>query len=75
MRPFLLSVVCLLLSAMPPLAAEETPRRIVSLSWALTEMLVELDVTPVGVADVDGYRQWVGQPALPEAVVGVGLGT
>lgn len=49
------------------------PERIVALSWALTELLVELGVTPVGVADVEGYRTWVVQPALSGEVADVGL--
>lgn len=50
-----------------------TPERVVALSWSLAEQVVELGVTPVGVADTGGYRQWVVRPALPEAVADVGL--
>lgn len=49
------------------------PQRVVALSWALVEQLLELGVTPVGVADPDGYRTWVVRPALPDSVTGVGL--
>ncbi|NNU82143.1 iron-siderophore ABC transporter substrate-binding protein [Halovulum dunhuangense] len=54
-------------------ALDAPPERIVALSWALAELLVELDVTPVGVADVEGYGTWVVQPALPEGVADMGL--
>lgn len=51
----------------------ETPERVVALNWALAEVVLELDVVPVGIADVDGYRTWVRQPALPSDVVDLGL--
>lgn len=49
------------------------PERVVALSWSLAEQLVNLDVAPVGVADPEGYAEWVARPALPEDVAGVGL--
>lgn len=51
---------------------ESVPERVVALNWSMAENLVELGVTPVGVADVAGYRKWVVQPELPESVVNVG---
>lgn len=54
-------------------AEDDTPERIVALSWALAELLIELDTPPVGVADVAGYRQWVQSPSLPDGVADVGL--
>lgn len=51
----------------------DPPERVVALTWSLVEQLLELDVVPVGVADVDGYRQWVARPPLPEDIVDVGL--
>lgn len=77
----LLTFITFVVSALSlPAAAQETldsrdgpPERIVALSWALAELLVELDVTPAGVADVEGYATWVVQPPLPEGVADVGL--
>ncbi|PSL14634.1 iron complex transport system substrate-binding protein [Marinobacterium halophilum] len=48
------------------------PQRVVALNWAVTEELIELGVTPIGVADTRGYRDWVVKPALPEGVTDVG---
>ncbi len=78
--------IALLLSALPFSAAsaatwqheqgsltlEEPPKRIVALNWAATEALLLLGVTPVGVADRDGYEVWVGEPELPDGVANVG---
>lgn len=50
----------------------EPPQRIVALNWWLTEHLLALGVTPVGVADTDGYREWVVEPPLPASVKSVG---
>ena len=50
----------------------ETPQRIVALNWWLAEHLLALDVTPVGMADSEGYREWVAEPAAPESVKSVG---
>lgn len=38
---------------------EGTPNRIVSLEWTYAENLLALGVQPVGVADLDGFDQWV----------------
>lgn len=54
------------------LTLEETPERVVALNWAATEALLLLGVTPVGVADRDGYGVWVREPELPEGVANVG---
>lgn len=75
MRAFLLLSICLLMTAAPSRAAEQSPPRIVSLSWGLTELLIELGVPPIGVADVRGYEEWVGRPALPADAIDVGLRT
>lgn len=60
-----------------PLGAQTTrdapPERIAALSWALAELVLELDMVPAGVADVDGYRTWVRQPELRPDVVDLGL--
>jgi iron complex transport system substrate-binding protein len=56
------------------LTLDGTPRRIVTLNWAATEAVLLLGVTPVGVANMDGYGYWVKEPPLPESgVFNVGL--
>ncbi|MCL7944231.1 ABC transporter substrate-binding protein [Marinobacter sp. ATCH36] len=48
------------------------PKRIIALNWAATEALLLLGVTPVGVADRDGYDVWVNEPKLPADVPNIG---
>jgi ferric hydroxamate transport system substrate-binding protein len=56
-----------------PVTIEEPPERIVALEWVYVEDLLALGVTPVGVADVEGYRDWVDvDAALPDDVTDVG---
>lgn len=45
-----------------PLAAHAAPPplRVVTLEYNLVEMLLALGLPPVGVADLKGYRRWVG---------------
>ncbi|MEN2768180.1 ABC transporter substrate-binding protein [Ornithinibacillus xuwenensis] len=38
---------------------EGTPERIVVLEWTYAENLLALGIQPVGVADMDGFHQWV----------------
>ena len=54
------------------LRMDKPPERIVVLNWWLAEHLLALGVTPVAVADREGYDEWVGEPALPESVKSVG---
>lgn len=54
---------------------EAPPERVVTLDWALTEQLLDLGVTPVGAPELALYRDWVGEPAVPEGVADVGLRT
>jgi iron complex transport system substrate-binding protein len=52
---------------------EGTPERVVALEWNLVEDLVALGIQPVGVADVDGYENWVkAEPALSDNVTDIG---
>lgn len=51
---------------------DEAPKRIITLNWAATEALLLLGVTPVGVADRDGYDVWVNEPVLPADVPNIG---
>jgi len=48
------------LAAFPRVSGAQTPRKIVALEWAETEMVLSLGLIPSGVADLAGYRQWVG---------------
>lgn len=50
-----------------------TPQRIVALEWTYVEDLLALGIQPVGVADIEGFNDWVKLPvALDPAVVDVG---
>jgi iron complex transport system substrate-binding protein len=51
---------------------KDTPLRVISLSWELTEQLIELNAPLLGSADTQGYRQWVVKPALPSGVEDLG---
>lgn len=64
-----------LLSAFPLRAALPDNQRIITLEWLPTELLMALGVMPMGVADINNYRIWVGEPALPAGTVDVGLRT
>lgn len=50
----------------------QTPTRIVALNWDLAEQLLELGVTPIGVANIKDYHTWVVQPVIPDSVHDVG---
>lgn len=56
-----------------PQTFDAPPERVVALSWAMAEMLLGLEVTPVGVAETDGYATWVAAPPLPDGVADMGL--
>lgn len=51
---------------------EHTPVRVVTLDWALTETVLSLGVEPVGVADIKGYKSWVGEPEVGDKAIDVG---
>ena len=63
----------LLCLASPAISQDAPPKRIAALSWGLAENLLALGVDPVAVADVEGYRTWVGTPGLPDTTRDVGL--
>lgn len=56
-----------------PDAAARAPRRLIVLNWALTEMVLSLGVTPIGVPAPTWYTSSVVAPPLPDGVVDVGL--
>lgn len=62
---------CLLLCILPAHASR--PAQVVALDWTLTETLLALGVTPIGIAQADGYQNWVGVPSLPVEVIDLGL--
>lgn len=51
---------------------DTTPKNVVALDWILTETILSLGIEPKGVADTDGYNQWVVEPALGSDVINVG---
>jgi len=50
----------------------ETPKTIVALDWVLTETLIGIDVQPSAIADINGYKNWVTFPEIPDNIVDVG---
>ena len=46
---------------------------IASIDWTLAETLVALEAPPRGVAQVDAYHDWVGEPRLTDQVIDLGL--
>jgi iron complex transport system substrate-binding protein len=69
MRAWLALCLCLFCLA----AQAAPPQRIAVIDWGIAETLLGLGVTPIAVAQTEGYRRWVGAPALPEEVVDLGL--
>lgn len=52
---------------------EEVPERIVVLEWVYAEDILALDVQPVGMADIEGYNNWVNiEKELSDEVEDVG---
>lgn len=51
----------------------ENVERVVALEWTYVEDILALGLQPVGIADIEGYHNWVKiPPALDENVVDVG---
>lgn len=51
---------------------EQAPQRVIALDWASVENLIELEITPIAIADTADYRTWVMQPPLPDNIIDVG---
>ena len=51
---------------------DATPKKVVALDWALTETVLSLGIKLQGVADAQGYQQWVVKPELNSNVTDVG---
>lgn len=49
------------------------PQKIAALDWSITEALLDLGITPAGVAEPAAYADWVVSPALPVGAVDLGL--
>jgi len=49
-----------------------TPERVVVLNWDLLEQVLELGVTPVGAPNLEGYKNWVVIPKLPDSIQDIG---
>ncbi|MGX9417716.1 ABC transporter substrate-binding protein [Vibrio sp. WJH972] len=48
-------------------------KKVVALNWTVAEMLLTLDVVPLGVTEGNGYRKWqTNTPELPRSVTEVG---
>lgn len=64
-----------LFTALPALA--DSPHlaspRLATLDWTLAETLAALEAPPAALAQLDAYHAWVGEPALPDAVIDLGL--
>ncbi|GAA1940246.1 siderophore ABC transporter substrate-binding protein CdtB [Nocardioides hwasunensis] len=52
---------------------EQPAERVVVLEWQQIEDVLSLCLTPVGVADVEGYSTWVSAEELPDGVADVGV--
>ena len=53
--------------------AQAASPRVVVFDWGVAETLLALGVAPVALSEVDGYREWVVEPALPPNVADAGL--
>lgn len=63
----------LIAHAMGEACVSEDVQRVVVLEWSYVEDVLALGVMPVGVADIDGYNNWVKiEPQLDSTVVDVG---
>lgn len=70
-RIALATILALLCSLAVATAAQAAPKRVVALEWDVLENLSVLGVRPVGAADIDGYRSFVGV-GIPGGIQGVG---
>ncbi|RUR30448.1 iron-siderophore ABC transporter substrate-binding protein [Vreelandella andesensis] len=62
------------LTLVSPLGNAASPQW-VTLDWTLAETLIALEAPLSGVAQIDAYHAWVGEPRIPETVVDLGLRT
>lgn len=55
-----------------PQTLPAVPERVVVLDWALAEQMLDLGLVPLGAPEIELYRDWVGDPAMPDAVHEIG---
>lgn len=67
----LAALVALSGSAVAAPAADAAPKRVVAIEWEYVEDLLALGITPVGAADIAGFRTWVAI-RLPKGIRDVG---
>lgn len=73
-RRLLQALACApLLTHLPLYASGQPAARVIALEWLSLELLLALGVMPLGAAELHNYHLWVGDPALPPAVIDVGL--
>jgi len=51
---------------------DQPPERVVVLNWALAEQMLELGVSPVGMADIAGFQKHAHSPSIPTETIDVG---
>lgn len=56
-----------------PQTFDAIPQRIAALDWSVTEALLDLGITPAGVAEPAAYADWVVDPPLPAGATDLGL--
>lgn len=52
---------------------ERPPKRIAVLNWDLAEQLIELEVMPVAMPEIEAYHEWVVRPRVSGEVEELGL--
>ncbi|CAG9295376.1 ABC transporter substrate-binding protein [Celerinatantimonas diazotrophica] len=55
-----------------PHTFKQVPKRVIALNWSATGNLLALGITPVAIANPEGYRTWAREPALAQSVINVG---
>lgn len=68
----LLHLAAALLLVMTAALHAQAADRIAAIDWAQAETLLALGITPLAIAEPEGYREWVGKPDLPDTVSDIG---
>jgi ferric hydroxamate transport system substrate-binding protein len=69
-RTFMMGAAATLFQGRDARAAD---MRVASMSWAVSEMLYAMGVTPIAAAETLGYDAVIGEPATPRQTVDIGL--
>ncbi|MCL7744390.1 iron-siderophore ABC transporter substrate-binding protein [Guyparkeria hydrothermalis] len=72
-RRWVITLVAWLATTSVVAATPDGAPRIATLDWTIAETLIALDARLVGLAQIDGYAAWVGEPAVPTSVLDLGL--